>query len=297
MSQWAGIDEFVAVAHAASFSQAARKLGRSTSQVSRDIALLENRLGLRLFYRTTRRVSLTDAGQHFLDRCRKLIEERDDAIASISAEERELHGHLRMTCSVAYGERFIVPLITTFSLRHPQLSIDIELTDTMLDLVGEGFDLAIRFGHLANSSLIATRLASRTRRLCASPAYLQAAGAPQSLADLTQHACIRGTAPTWAFTLNGRPFSFKPVGRWRCNSGMAVLDAALQGLGLCQLPDFYVREPLQNGALVSLLDEFIPADEGVWAVYPHRRHLAPKVASAIQYLQAHLSEQLQGASR
>lgn len=286
MSLWAGIDEFVAVAQAGSFSGAAKKLGRSTSQISRDIARLETRLDLRLFYRTTRKVSMTDAGHHFLERCRKLIEERDEAIASVNADEEELHGHLRMTCSVAYGERFIVPLITTFMLDHPKLSVDIELTDQVLDLVSGGFDLAIRFGGLKNSGLIASRLASRRRLLCASPAYLDEAGVPRSLEDLSRHTCIRGAAEVWMFNKDGKPFAFRPQGRWRCNSGTAVLDAALRGVGLCRLPDFYVEEHIRSGDLVLLLDPFRPKDEGVWAVYPHRRHVPPKVRLMLEHLQA-----------
>ena len=285
MSQWHGIDEFVAVAQAGGFSGAARKLGRSTSQISRDIAQLEGRLELRLFFRTTRKVTLTDAGQHFLERCVKLIEERDEAIASVNAKEFELHGRLRMTCSVAYGERFIMPLVNDFMVEHPQLSVDLELTDQVLDLVSGGFDLAIRFGGLKNSGLIATRLTSRKRYLCASPAYLETAGAPARLDDLSKHACIRSTAEAWTFERDGKPWVFRPTGRWRCNSGSAATDAARRGLGLCWLPDFYVEEHIRSGELVRLLDEHRPKDEGVWAVYPHRRYVPPKVRLMIEHLQ------------
>lgn len=288
MSAWSGLDEFVAVAQGGGFSRAARKLGCSTSQVSREVAGLENRLGVRLFYRTTRHVSLTDAGQQFLERCRKLIEDRDEAIAALTSEEGELHGHLRVTCSVAYGERFLVPLVSAFMLRHPRLSVHIELIDAPIDIVAEGFDLAIRLGELIDSSMVARRLSARTRRLCAAPSYLSARGVPKELADLAGHDCLRGTAETWAFRVNGEPVAFKPIGRWRCNGGGAVVNATLQGLGICQLPDFYVQEHLGSGALVSLLDELAPADEGVWALYAHRRHLAPKVSLLVEFLQSRL---------
>lgn len=287
MSKWAGIDEFAAVAQTGGFSSAAARLGRSTSQISREVAALENRLGVRLLYRTTRHVSLTDAGQHFLPRCHKLIQDRDEAIMSISEEDVELLGHLRMTCSVAYGEAFIVPLVNSFLLGHPQLSVDIELSDQVLDLVGGGFDLAIRSGVLKNSGLIATRLASRRRMLCAAPAYLQRAGAPQSLEDLDHHVCLKGAADVWTFERDGEPYAFRPNGRWRCNSGSAVLDAALRGLGLCRLPDFYVEQHLRSGDLILLLDQHKAADEAVWAVYPHRRHVPAKVRSMIEHLQDH----------
>jgi DNA-binding transcriptional LysR family regulator len=286
MSPWAGIDEFVAVAQVGSFSGAAKRLGRSTSQVSRDIAQLEGRLDLRLFYRTTRKVSLTDAGQDFLDRCRKLIEDRDEAIASVNAKEDGLQGHLRMTCALAYGERFIASSVNDFLIAHPRLSVDLVLTDQVLDLISEGFDLAIRTGQLKNSGLVATRLASRRRFLCASPAYLAVAGVPITLGDLDNHVCIRGTSDTWLFNRDGRPYLFRPGGRLRCNSGEAALTAALQGLGLCRLPDFYVEEHIGNGELVSLLDEHRPKDEPVWAVYPHRHHLPPKVRLMLEHLHA-----------
>jgi len=286
MSQWAGIDEFTAVAQAGSFSRAAKRLGRSTSQISRDIAQLETRLDLRLFYRTTRKVSLTDAGQHFLERCRKLIEDRDEAIASVNAKEEELHGHLRMTCAVGYGERFIVPLVNSFLVEHPKLSVDLELNDQVLDLVSGSFDLAIRSGGLKNSGLVATRLASRKRVICASPSYLEKAGEPSSLEDLNRHACVRGASDTWLFNKDGKSYAFRPVGRVRCNSASAVLDAGLRGLGLCRLPDFYVDDYLKTGELVLLLDGYRPRDESVWAVYPHRRHVPPKVRLMLEHLQA-----------
>jgi DNA-binding transcriptional LysR family regulator len=287
MTPWTGIDEFVAVAQARSFTVGAKRLGRSASQVSRDIASLEDRLGARLFYRTTRHVSLTEAGERFLDRCRRLVEERDEAILSAAAETGELQGHLRMTCAVAYGERFIVPLINSFMLDHPRVSVDIDLTNQVLDMIGGGYDLAVRFGQMRDSGLIATRLTHRTRPLTASPAYLERAGTPTSLDELSRHASVVGPQDTWAFTRNGKAFTYRPVGRWRGNSGYAVLDAALQGLGLCQLPNFYVEQHLRSGALVGLLEQHQPPDEGVWAVYPHRRHLPPKVRAMMEHLQAH----------
>ena len=289
MSRWDGIDEFVAVAEAESFSRAALRLGLSTSGVSREVARLEDRLQTRLLYRTTRQVSLTDAGRLFLARCRVLIQERDAAMQLVGEDEGELKGQLRMTCSSAYGERFVVPAVNAFALAHPRLSLDIALDDGVRDLVSDGFDLAIRFGRLGDSRLIAKRLASRTRRLCASPAYLDKAGAPGTLAEIADHACVVGASETWLFSDGGVETAVRPRGRWRCNSGQAVLDAALSGLGLCQLPNFYVDEPVRTGALVPLLEDHRPADEGVWAVYPHLRHLPAKVRLLVEHLEAALN--------
>ncbi|PVM90172.1 LysR family transcriptional regulator [Caulobacter endophyticus] len=288
MSRWDGIDEFVATAEAESFSQAARRLGLSTSGVSREVARLEERLQTRLLYRTTRRVSLTDAGRAFLARCRELIHDRDEALAAVGEEDGEVKGLLRMTCSSAYGERYVVPAVNSFALAHPKLSLHIELDDTVRDIVSEGFDLAIRFGRLTDSRLIAKRLASRTRRLCAAPAYLARTGAPRTIADLETHAGVLGAADTWPFREGEREIAFKPQGRFRCNSGQAVLDATLQGLGICQLPNFYVDPAIADGRLVPLLEDANPADEGVWAVYPHLRLLPAKVRLLVEHLEREL---------
>lgn len=285
MSRWDGIDEFVATAEAESFSRAASRLGLSTSGVSRAVASLEERLQTRLLYRTTRRVSLTDAGRAFLARCRQLIQDRDEALAAVGEEDGEPRGLLRMTCSAAYGERFVVPAVNAFALSHPRLSIEIDLNDAVRDIVSEGFDLAIRFGRLTDSRLIAKRLASRTRRLCASPDYLERAGAPKRIVDLDDHACVLGANDTWPFRDGEREIAFKPRGRWRCNSGQAVLDATLSGLGVCQLPNFYVDAAIAEGRLIPLLEDHRPADEGVWAVYPHLRLLPAKVRLLVEHLE------------
>ena len=289
MSSWAGIDEFVAVAQTRNFSLAAKRLACSASQVSREISRLEDRLGQRLFYRTTRHVSLTEAGDRFLMACRRLLEERDEAISLIADDSEQLRGHLRLTCAIAYGERFIIPLISRVMSENPGLSVEVFLTDEVLDLVDKGIDLAIRFGKLSDSRLVATRISARTRLLCASPAYIERHGSPESLEDLQRHACLRGVAETWTFNRDGRPYLHRPQGRFRCNSGYAVLQAALSGLGLCWLPDFYVWPHLRRGELVEVLPGHRPDDEGVWAVYPDRRHLPAKVKALLARLHVELS--------
>ncbi|WP_278069749.1 LysR family transcriptional regulator [Brevundimonas sanguinis] len=290
MSRWDGIDEFTAVAEQASFSAAARRLSLSTSAVSREIARLEDRLQTRLLHRTTRRVELTDAGRDFLARCRRLIDERDEALAAVQPDDQAPRGLLRMTCSVSYGERFIAPAVNAFARQNPELRIELDLDNRLRDLVGDGYDLAVRFGHLTDSRLMARRLASRRLILCASPDYLARRGAPRDLSEIASHDGLIGSAEHWRFTEAGREVSLRPTGRWRCNSGAAVLDAALQGLGLCQLPDFYVAEALASGALVSLLDGARPPDEGVWAVHPHPRHVPPKVRAMIDWLHESLAQ-------
>lgn len=290
LSRWDGIDEFVAVAEHGSFSRAAERLRLSSSQVSRQIARLEDRLQARLFYRTTRNVTLTEAGRTLLAHCQRLVEERDEALAAVSDLSGEPKGLLRLTCAVAYGEQFIVPLVNDFLTRHPQLRVEIELTNRTLDLVHEGVDLAVRLGRLTDSSLVATRIAPRVMHLCAAPDYLRSYGTPHTLSELAGHQCLIGTADTWVFDDgSGAEWLFRPRGRWRCNSGTAVLDAALRGFGLCQLPDYYVVEHLKAGRLVPLLEAHRPPNTAVWAVYPQRRHRSPKVRLLIEQLKEGLS--------
>ena len=289
MSRWEGLDEFVAVAECGSFSRAAERLRLSSSHVSRQVALIEERLQARLLYRTTRRVSLTEAGQTFLVRCQRLIEERDEAFLTISDLHSAPTGLLRMTAAIAYGERFIVPIVNDFMAQYAQLKVEIDLTNRTLDMVHEGFDLAIRLGRLNESSLVATRLAPRAMHLCAAPAYLEKYGRPHTLSELGQHNCLIGTSDIWMFQQNGREFAFRPTGNWRCNSGQAVLDATLRGFGLAQLPDYYLSDLLRRGELISLLDANQPPNTAVWAVYPQRRYALPKVRLLIDALKAGLA--------
>lgn len=289
MSRWEGLDEFVAVAECGSFSRAAERLRLSSSHVSRQVALIEERLQARLLYRTTRRVSLTEAGQTFFVRCQRLIEERDEAFLTISDLHSGPTGLLRMTAAIAYGERFIVPLVNDFMAQHPQLKVEIDLTNRALDMVHEGFDLAIRLGRLNESSLVATRLAPRAMHLCAAPAYLEKYGRPHTLSELGQHNCLIGTSDIWLFQQDGREFAFRPTGNWRCNSGQAVLDATLRGFGLSQLPEYYLNDLLRSGELISLLEANQPPNAAVWAVYPQRRYALPKVRLLIDALKGGLA--------
>lgn len=292
MSNWEGLDEFVAVAECGQFTAAAERLGLSSSQISRQVARLEERLQTRLFYRSTRKVSLTEAGQTFLQHCQRLQDGREEALRAIGDLAGEPKGLLRMTCAVAYGERFIVPLVNDFMALHPQLRLEIELTNRPLDLLQEGLDLAIRLGRLQDSRLVAARLAPRVMYLCAAPAYLQRYGRPHSLSELPQHNCLIGSSDQWLFQQEGHEQALRVQGNWRCNSGEAVLDAALRGFGLCQLPDYYVQAHLRSGALVALLEAQQPPNTAVWALYPQQRHLSPKVRQLVEHLKSGLRERL-----
>lgn len=286
-SRWDGFDEVVAVADTGTFVGAAKRLGTSTSHVSRAVARLEQSLGAQFFHRTTRAVSLTDTGRTLVDQFRRLIAERDEAIAMLDLQG-EPQGQLRITCPTALGERFIAPIVRGYVQQYPKLGVDLDLTNRMVDLVPEGFDLAIRTGTLPDSRLIRTQIAMRGIVTCAAPDYLKQRGIPQSVDDLEQHECLLATADVWRFRVDGEPRTLRPRGRWRCNNGEAVVEATLAGMGLCQLPAFYVNRAIAEGQLAEVLQAHRPDDDPIWAVYPQRRHLLPKVQRLIDTLRRDL---------
>ena len=283
MQRWEGVNEFVAVAETESFTRAAKRLEVSTAQVSRQISALEARLSTRLFYRTTRRVSTTEAGQIYYQHCRQILDALEQAERSMTNMQLVPQGRLRLTAPVTYGEKSIAPLVNDFVLRYPELDVEMKLTNQQLDLVAEGYDLAVRLGKLDDSSLMARRLASRTLYVCASPAYLAVHGTPHSLSELEQHNCLQGNLGYWRFQDAGHPRNVRIRGNVRCDSGRALLDAALKGVGIVQLPDYYVGPALEAGTLIPLLTHYQEDDDGIWAVYPHNRHLSPKVRMLLDY--------------
>ncbi len=283
------LETFIAVVEAGSFTAAARRLGRSKASVSRQIRALEERLGVALLHRTTRSMSLTDAGAAFHERASAALDDLEEAVAAVGSLHGSPSGRLRVSLPIAYGLRVVAPVLLELTGEHPSLDLDLAFSDRYVDLVGEGFDLAVRIGHLADSSLIARRLAATRMVVCASPAYLDSRSAVRTPSDLLEHECllyaqqVGGVA--WRFaggeTLNVR-------GRLRSDSGDALLQAALRGCGIAQLPDFYLDEALAEGRLVPLLERFEVEPLGVWAVYPHRRHLSLKVRLAVDRLVAAL---------
>jgi DNA-binding transcriptional LysR family regulator len=292
MSCWDGIDEFVAVATAGSFIGGARALGVSTSHISRAIQDMEQRLETQLFHRTTRVVRLSDTGRSLLDHCRQLIADREDMLALIH-EESEPQGELRLTCSTAMGERFLAPIMRRFAMRHPRLSVTLDLTNRVVDLIVEGYDLAIRTGALTDTRLIGTKIGDRSFLTCAAPAYLDDhALAPTCVEDLDRHDCVAGTSPTWHFKVDGKALLYRPQARFRCNSGLAVVDACLAGMGICQLPEFYVLPHIRSGQLRLVLPDLRPDEEPIWAVYPRRRHLMPKIRAAIDHIRDQMSAEM-----
>ncbi len=284
MFLWEGVTEFVAVAETESFTAASKRLGISTAQVSRQVSALENRLNTKLFYRTTRKVSLTEEGNVYYQHCRQVLDGLEDAERAISNLRGTPQGLIKLTAPVTYGEKYIMPLVNDFMLQYPEVEVTIDFTNRQVDLVEGSFDLAIRLGRLTSSSMMAKRLTSRTMYVCASPAYLQKFGIPHSLSELRQHNCLIGNYDHWRFQESGKEKSIRVSGTLNCNSGYGLRDAVIKGIGLAQLPDYYIDKDLESGDIVPILTNYQEPDEGIWALYPHNRHLSPKVRMLVDYL-------------
>ncbi len=287
--QWEGISEFVNVAETESFTQAAKKMVISTAQVSRQVSALEKRLDIKLLYRTTRKVSLTEEGRVFYLHCRSVLDGLDEAERAVTNLQSKPQGKIKLTAPVTYGEQQIMPLLNDFAKEYGDVEVYAYLSNQKVDLVEEGYDLAIRLGKLADSTMMAKKLGKRTNYVCASPAYLTKYGVPHSLSELNKHSCLLGTLDYWHFTDAGKEKNIRVSGRLRYNSGNRLVDAALKGLGIVQLPDYYVQHYLESGELVTLLDNYRESDEGIWAVYPHNRHLSAKIRLLVDYLAEHIT--------
>jgi DNA-binding transcriptional LysR family regulator len=285
----AALEAFVKVAETRSFSEAARRLRSSKSAVSRYVAALEGQLGARLFHRTTRSLTLTEAGRGYYDRASRILSDLEEANLSVSQLQTAPRGRLRVNAPMSFGFLHLASAIGDFLSRYPEVEVDMTANDRFVDLVEEGFDVAVSIGSLEDSSLVARKLAPVRRVICASPDYLKAHGTPASPDDLKTHACLcNSNLPAgreWRFvTEDGKPWSVQVKGRLTANNGDALKIAALQGLGFSNLPTFIVGSDLQAGALVTVLDKFIPQDLTLNAVYPHSRHLSPKVRAFVDFL-------------
>jgi DNA-binding transcriptional LysR family regulator len=289
MGNWEGVNEFVAVAETSSFTQAALRLNTSVANVSRRVASLEDHLAVKLLLRTTRQVSLTEAGGLYYQHCKHLVEGLELAELAVSEMQLVPKGKLKVTAPVTFGEQKIAPLLLEFLQRYPLVELELILTNQQLDIIDQGIDLAIRLGQLNDSTLIAKKLSNRQLFICASPEYLEQNGEPHTLSELGNHHCLIGTYDHWRFADGNHSRMIKVHGRVRCSSGLVLLDAALKGMGLAQLPDYYVYDYLKSGQLVEVLGGYKDQREGVWALYSHHRHLSPKVRLLVDYLTQTLS--------
>lgn len=279
---------FAAVVDAGSFVRAADALDLSKTAVSRHVSELESRLGVRLLHRTTRKPSLTAEGQVFHARCKSLLGAVEAAEAEITAGSVQPSGVLRLNVPVTFGLMHLAPLWPDFMERHPQVTLDVSLADRVVDLVEEGFDLAVRIAQLSSSTLVSRQLATTRMVLCASPEYLRRHGQPQRPADLARHRVLAYSlfhqGEHWAFDgPQGREVvKVSPV--LRTNSGDTCRAAALAHQGVILQPSFLVGEELRRGELVEVLPGHRSGEMGIYAVYPSRQHLAPKVRAMVDFL-------------
>lgn len=286
MPVWDGVQEFIVVSQAGSFTRAARKLGVSTSHVSRQVAALEDRLDAKLLARSTRTVKLTDSGAAYLEKVAPLIEELEDANRLVSGSEAELTGPIRVSAAGPFAENHVVPALFEFADQHPGISLEIIIDNQIVNLIDQGFDYAIRYGDLPDSSLIARKLIERPLACVAAPAYLALHGHPQHPKDLSRHACLRTNADRWMFkdTTSGAQLPVRVDGPLKTNNVTILRHAAERGMGIAYSAFDNFQTALASGSVVTILEGFEDLARPHWIVFPERRHMPLRVRLSIDYL-------------
>jgi DNA-binding transcriptional LysR family regulator len=288
-----GLEVFAKIAAVGSLSAAGRAMGLSQTMVTKHLATLEARLGTKLFHRTTRRLSLTDAGRNYLESCERILADIEAADSAVSVDRLEPRGLLRLNVPLAFGIRHIAPRLAEFAKSHPRVTVELGLNDRLVDLAEEGWDLAIRIGNLRDSSLVARRLAPCRQALCASPSYLAVHGTPHTVADLANHNCLGYTlaaAGAHRWVMGRRSEVTVPIsGNLRANNGDALLAAAIAGQGIVQQPTFIVADALRAGELVQLTLDHPSEQLTAHALYLPHRHPPAKVRVFIDFLVSHFT--------
>ncbi|WP_119290345.1 LysR family transcriptional regulator [Azohydromonas sediminis] len=283
------IESFVGVATKGSLTAAAHAEGVAPAVIGRRIDALEERLGVKLLVRTTRRITLTHEGSAYLEDCQRILADLANAEASVSAGGVKASGYLRVTAPAGFGRRHVAPLVPRFLAQHPDVHLSLNLSDRIVDIVNEGVDCAVRVGDLPDSSLVSVRLADNRRLCVATPAYLQRAGVPQHPSDLHKHECLTLSSDAsqtrgWAFTIDGQVTHLRPHGRLDCSDGQVLHDWCVQGLGIAWRSTWEVEHEIAAGTLVSVLDDFAAPPNGIYAVFPQRKHLPLRVRLWIDFL-------------
>ena len=293
MDKFLEMKTFAAVVDSGSFVHAATALDMSKPSVSRYVADLELRLGVRLLQRTTRKLSLTQAGRAFYARCTAVLADVADAEEEITSQSVAVKGLIRVNVPVSFGLQELAPLWPGFMARYPQVELDITLADRVVDLVEEGYDLAVRIARLPSSSLVSRKLASTRMVLCASPDYLRQHGTPRQPRDLTTHCVLSysllATGDLWHFDGPQGKVAVTVRPALRTNSGDTCIAAARLHRGIVLQPSFMVAADLRSGALVELMPEYQSLEFGIYAVYPTRQHVSPKVRAMIEFLAGELA--------
>jgi len=289
MAKLKQIESFVAVATKGSLTAAALAEGVAPAVIGRRIDALEERLGVKLLVRTTRKITLTHEGSAFLEDCQRVLTDLGNAEASVSAGGVKASGFLRITAPAGFGRRHVAPLVPRFIAMHPDVSVSLNLSDRVIDIVNESVDCAVRVGDLPDSSLVSVRLADNRRLCVATPAYLKRAGTPKHPSELSRHECLTLSSDAsqtrgWAFSVDGVLTHLRPSGRIDCSDGQVLHDWCVAGLGIAWRSTWEVEHEVAAGVLVSVLDDFAAQPNGIYAVFPQRKHLPLRVRLWIDFL-------------
>jgi DNA-binding transcriptional LysR family regulator len=289
MAKLKQLESFVSVATRGSLTAAAKAEGVAPAIMGRRLDALESRLGVKLLVRTTRRISLTHEGSAFLEDCQRLLTDVANAEASVSAGGVKASGHLRITAPAGFGRRHVAPLVTRFREQHADVTISLNLSDRVVDLAGEGFDCAIRVGDMPDSSLVSVRMADNRRLCVATPDYLRRHGTPQQPSELARFDCLTLSSDAsqtrgWAFRINGELQHLKPGGPLDCSDGQVLHDWCLAGYGIAWRSTWEVETEIAAGKLVAVLTDFDAPANGIFAVFPQRKHLPLRVRLWIDFL-------------
>lgn len=286
---------FLAVVDNKSFTAAAEQFNITKSVVSKRITRLEKHLGAQLLYRSTRKLSLSESGQLLYDYCSQIKSNVEAAELAVTARTQEPRGILRVNCSASFGQLHLVPVVAEFMQKHPEVHVELLHGEVYEDLIESGVDVAIRFGDLPDSSLIAKRLTVRKMRVCASPAYIKRHGEPQHPSELSEHNCLTHRASAmgkeWRFREGKRELRVNVSGNFSASNSDTLEAAAVNGLGVVMLPGYMMTSDIQKGNLVSLLKDYCQEDIGIYAVFQQTRHLAPKVRAFVDFIYDRFSEE------
>lgn len=288
MGKFTQMSTFVEVVARGSLSAAARAEGIAPAMIGRRLDALEARLGVKLLQRTTRRLVLTDEGMAFLDDCQRILGDVNDAESAISEHSMRASGHLTVSAPAGFGRQHVAPLLPSYLAEHRDVTLNLNLSDRVVDLVAEGVDVAIRIASLDDSSLVGVKLADNRRVVVASPAYLKRHGRPRELADLARHNCLpissEGSQRGWTFLNDGKPVTLKVSGNMVCNDGAVLHAWALAGKGLAWRSMWEVGGQIASGELATVLDDFAAPGNDIYAVFAQRRHLPLRIRTFVDFL-------------
>jgi len=297
MDKLLAMKTFVQIVERGSLTAAAEALDKSLPSVVRMLATLESSLDARLLNRTTRRMTLTDEGRHYLARCRQILADIEEAELELSAQQSEPSGHLNVTAPIMFGKMHVAPAITTFIQQHQRVGVDLQLLDRPVNLIEEGIDVAIRIDHLDDSSMIAKPVGEIRKVICASPGYLKKAGRPKRPEELSGHNCVRFTGLTagtcWSFVEQGKPISIQINGAFGCNQVSATIDACVEGQGIGMFLCYQVDSLVKAGKLKILLPEFESPPMPVNIVYSHAKLISTRVRVFVEWMAQRLRQELE----